>query len=234
LLGCRLCEARVEKVSNNRPKTAIVLRPIGTPLPLGFLGLVVASTAFSAVQLAWVAPEQGRVAGLTVLALSVPLQALAAVLGFFSRDPIAGTGMAIQAGGWASIGLVTITTPPGASTPGLGVVLAATAVALLVPTVAGSSKPLAAAVLGMTGVRFAVTALAELTGLPGWQTAAGVVGLVVAVVALYAALAFELEGAHGHAVLPMWRRGPAAEAISAGTETQVSGAEHEPGVRRQL
>jgi uncharacterized protein len=212
----------------------VVLRPIGTPLPLGFIGLAVATTVVGAVQLGWLAPGQGTYAALSVLVLSVPLQAVASVFGFLCRDPAAGTGMALQSGGWAAIAVVTLTAPTGAHTPALGVALVAAALALTVPTVAAASKPLAAVVMGLTGLRFAVTAGAELTGAQPWQSLAGVLGLLLAAVALYAALAFELEGVRGNSVLPLWRTGGSADAMTDRLDEQVSGVAREAGVRRQL
>ena len=67
--------------------TRVVLRPLATPLPLGFLALVLATTAFAAVQLGWVLPADGRIAGLVAVAATVPLQLLASVIGFLARDP---------------------------------------------------------------------------------------------------------------------------------------------------
>lgn len=212
----------------------IVLRPIGTPLPLGFLGLTVATVAFSAVQLGWIPPDQGRTAALAALVFAVPLQLLAAVFGFLSRDPIAGTGMGVLAAAWAVTGAVTLVTAPGASSSGLGVVLLAGAAALVVPVVAGASKVAAAAVMAVAAARFAVTGIAELTGAVPWRHAAGIAGLALGLVALYAALAFELEGVRMHAVLPVLRRGPAADALRGDADTQVSGVAHEAGVRQQL
>lgn len=55
------------------PGTRVVLRPLATPLPLGFVGLVLATTVFSAVQLGWLPPDQGRVAAITAIAATVPL-----------------------------------------------------------------------------------------------------------------------------------------------------------------
>lgn len=71
----------------------VTLRPVGNPLPLGFLALAVTTTVFSAVQLGWLPAGQWTVAALTALLFAVPLQALAAVFGFLARDPVAGTGM---------------------------------------------------------------------------------------------------------------------------------------------
>jgi succinate-acetate transporter protein len=64
-----------------------------------------------------------------------------------------------------------------------------------------------------------VTGAYELTTADGWKTAAGVVGLVLCVLAVYAALAMALEDVLDRTVLPIGRRGP------------IDG---EPGVRPQL
>ncbi len=188
------------------PAEVVTLRPLATSLPLTFLALAVASVTFAAVELHWVPASQGRVAALVAVLLTAPLQGLACVLGFLSRDPVAGTGAGILAGTWAVTGVTTLLSPPGARSAGLGVVLLASALAITVPVAAGWSKPLAAAVMGLTGARFAVTALSELSSSPGWRTAAGLLGLLLSSVALYAALAFELEGVHGRPILPVGRR----------------------------
>ncbi|MGY1650666.1 hypothetical protein [Geodermatophilus sp. SYSU D01119] len=99
--------------------TRVVLRPVATPLPLGFPALALATTALAAVQLGWVPPPGGRVAALTALAATVPLQLLASVVGFPARDPVAATGTGVLAGTWGVVGLTTYTSPPGAvSAPG--------------------------------------------------------------------------------------------------------------------
>ena len=37
----------------------VVLRPLATPLPLGFLALLLATVPLSAVQLGWIPPTEG-------------------------------------------------------------------------------------------------------------------------------------------------------------------------------
>ena len=123
--------------------TRIVVRPLGTPLPLGFLGLCVATFAFAGLQLGWVPAQQGSVIAWAVLGLTVPAQLLAAVFGFPARDSVAGTGMGVLAGTWAAVTVVTLQSPPGADSDGLGLVLLASAAALLVPAIAALSKPVA-------------------------------------------------------------------------------------------
>ncbi|MGY1744287.1 hypothetical protein [Blastococcus sp. SYSU D00695] len=211
-----------------------MLRPIATPLPLGFLALVFATTAFAAVQLGWVPPAEGRVAALVVIAATAPLQLLASVVGFVARDPAGATGMGVLAGTWAIVGLATLSAPPGTASDGLGVVLLTAGVAMAVPAAAAAEKAVAAAVMGLAGLRFAVTGVYHLTASPDWQRAAGWTGLVLAVVALYAALALELEGARGRAVLPVGRRGTAAAATRGDGPLAPADLAAEPGVRPQL
>jgi uncharacterized protein len=212
----------------------VVLRPIGTPLPLGFLGLFVATTAFSALQLAWLPAAQGSTVALAVLGLTVPVQLVACVFGFLARDPVAGTGMGVLAGTWAAAALATLTSPPGANSPGLGVVLLGSGAAMLVPAVAARAKLVPATVMLTSAVRYAVTGVAEISGSTAWLTAAGVTGLVLGALSLYAALALELESTEGRAVLPLLRRGSARLATHGTAEEQLEGVEQEPGVRRQL
>ncbi len=212
----------------------VVVRPLGTPLPLGFLGLLVATVGFSALQLQWLPPEQGRAVALGVLAFTVPAQLVSAVLGFLARDPVAGTGMGVLAGTWAAAGLVTLTGAPGASSAGLGTLFLAAALAMLVPAVAASAKLAAAGVMVLTAVRFALTGVAEITGSDGWSAAAGTAGLVLAVAALYAAAAFELEDARHRTVLPTFRRGPGRPVMTGSLADELADVAHEAGVGRQL
>ena len=139
--------------------TRVVLRPLATPLPLGFLALVLATTAYSALQIGWIPAAQGRVAGLTAVV---------------------------------------------------------------------------AAVLAATAVRFAVTGVHELTASAGWQAAAGWTGLAVALLALYAALALELEGARRRTVLPLGRRGLARGSVAGEEALDAGELAREPGVRPRL
>jgi uncharacterized protein len=210
------------------PDARVVLRPVATPLPLGFLALLLATTVFSAVQLGWVAPDQGRVAAITAVAATVPLQFAVAVLGFLARDPVAVTGMGLLAGTWAVVGFTTLTSVPGTVSPGLGVLLLTAGVGMLVPAAgAVSSKIAPALVMALAGCRFAVTGVYQLDGSAAWKAAAGWTGLVLAVVALYTALALQLEGGGERTVLPVGRRG-------AGRLPEDPELLREPGVRAQL
>jgi uncharacterized protein len=213
----------------------IIFRPIASPLPLGLLALAVATFTIAGVQLSWIPAAQAPDAGLAVLSFVVPLQAVSFIFGFLARDPAASTGMALQAGGWFSIGLVTYTSRPEQNSPALGLVLVGAATVLLVPAVTASlSKPLAALVMALTSVRFYLTGGYELSSAAGWKDAAGIAGLVLAVLALYAGLAFELEDSRRATLLPTLRRGAGRRALDGDLPDEVADVHHEAGVRRKL
>jgi succinate-acetate transporter protein len=214
--------------------TRVFLRPIATPLPMGFLALAVATSVFGALQLGWIPPSQGHVAGLAALVLTAPLQLVASVLGYLARDPVTATGMAILSGTWAVLGLGTLLSPPGATSGGLGVLLLVSAAAMLIPALVGVSKLAAAGVMALTAVRFGVTGWYELTGTATAETTAGAVGIALAVLAFYAALALELEGAWRHTILPVGRTGLAAKAAHGEQVFDSAELAREPGVRPRL
>jgi len=223
------------------PLARVFLRPLATPLPMGFLSLVVATTVYASIQLGWISPVEGAIAARVVLILCVPVFLLACVFGFLSRDPVAGTGMGMLAIGWGSIALATMTTHLPMPSPGESVILYSLAGILLVPVVASFGKPVAGLVMLLTATRFAVTATAGLAssyhwaGATGWADAAGWIGIALAAVAMYAAFAFELEGVAHKAVLPVPRIGSArTDAAHVDLDEQAPNLVREAGVRQQL
>lgn len=213
----------------------VFLRPVASPLALGFLALAAGSLTMAGKELSWIPMAQGPDAGLAVLAFTVPLQMVSFVYGFLARDTAAATGMGLQAGGWLAIGLLTFTSPPGHVSGALGLILLGAATAILVPALtAAQTKLAAAAVMALTSLRFFLTAAYELSGGSNWRAAAGIAGLVLAVAALYAGLAFELEDSRKATVLPTLRRGPARSALTEDLPAQAAAAVHEAGVRRRL
>jgi len=213
----------------------IALRPLGNPLPLGFLALAAGTSVLAGLQLGWFAEAEGRNVALILLAFVFPLQLLASIFGFLSRDVVAGTGMGVLAGTWLSIALVTLASPAGSTSAALGLLLLVSMVAMLVPAlVAAAGKLIASAVLGTAGLRFGITGVYELSALEGWQDLAGVVGLALAALAIYAALAMALEDARRRTVLPLLRRGSGRASMEEGLSAQVDRIEHEAGIREQL
>ncbi len=216
-------------------RAAVVLRPLGTPLPLGLTGLAIASLVFSGVDLGWIAVDQGHDAAEAVLVGALPLQTLACLFAFPARDGPTAASNALLAATWGAYCVVRLGSTEGATSPALGLQLIVAGSLLIGMAVAqGLGKPLIGAAVALAGGRFIVTGVHELTGGTGWQNAAGAVGLAVAALAAYAVVAHELEDARDREVLPTFRRGRGRRALEADEASQLDGVEHEAGVRGQL
>jgi succinate-acetate transporter protein len=213
----------------------IMLRPLANPLPLGFLALAAATLLLSGLQLGWLAVDQGTAVAVILAAFVFPLQLLTSVLSYLARDVVAGTGMGILAGAWLSIALVTLVSPPGSTSDALGLFLLIAGVAMWVPaSTAVAGKLVPAAVLGTAGLRFGLTGIYQLTGSSFWEHFAGIVGLFLCALGVYAALAMALEDARRETVLPLGRRGRGRESLEGGLDRQTLRIEGEAGVREQL
>ncbi|MBA3422349.1 MAG: hypothetical protein H0U12_10770 [Thermoleophilaceae bacterium] len=135
----------------------------------------------------------------------------------------------------AGDGAVFIISPPGSTSGALGLLLLVSAVALMLSGVAGTlNKLVPAAVLIVSGARFAATGIYELSALEPWQDAAGAIGLGLTALALYTAFALELEDAKGSTVLPLLRRGAGRRALDGSLDAQLEDVESEAGVRKIL
>jgi uncharacterized protein len=121
---------------------------------------------------------------------------------------------------------------PGATSGTLGLLLVGAAGALGVSALAiASTKPLPWAIFAAAAVRFATAGIYQLSTASFWEHAAGLLGLLVTALAIYATLAFELEGQRERAVLPTFRRRRAAAAIRDGAGSDRDRLVTEPGVR---
>jgi succinate-acetate transporter protein len=227
--------ARVELTERLEDVARITLRPFASPMPLGFVGLAGATIPLAAMNLGWIPVSEGKTLALVMVAFVFPLQLLTSIFGVLARDGVAGTAMGILAGTWATVGLVMLTSQPGSTSEGLGLLLLVSAVAMLWPALgAWLSKIAVAVVLTLAALRFATSGIYQLTGSAQWERATGWIGLVLGVVALYAALAALLEGVSKKTILPMGRRQRGRAAVEGGFTEQVVDLTHEPGVRNQL
>lgn len=213
----------------------VVLRPIGHPLPLGFIGLAVATSVVAALHLGWIPKEEGANVAWVLIGFVFPTQLVSSVFGYLGRDTVAGTSMGVLAGTWLTIGLVLLRATPGSTSRTLGMLLFVACLAMLVPALAAfGGKVVPALVLSTTSLRFLVTGLSQWTGSPAWKSRSAIVGLFLGALALYAAMAVTLEDVLGHTVLPTLRRNRGATAVQGSLDDQFTGVEHQAGVRTQL
>ena len=215
------------------PAPRIFLRPIGSPLTLGTSGLAIASVVQSGLDLHWLALDQTHDVGLILVTVPFVLQIIACVFSYLARDGAAGAAVGVLSAGWLAMGLIQVTSVPGTRSGALGLMLLVAGAVLLASSLAvGVSKPLAGAVFMLAALRFITGGLYELGGSSFWQDAGGIIGLGVVGIAVYCVLAFELEGQLHRPVLPTFRRGRGAAAITDDPASAIDGVVSEPGVRQ--
>ncbi len=213
----------------------VVLRPVASPLALGFYGVAGSSLTLSGLELGWIPHGEQLEAGLIVVLFTALPQFVGALIAFFARDALAATTMGVLAAAWGVDGMVLAVAAPSSTNRALGTVLLIAGLAALVSAgQAANVKLVQAAVVGATGSRFVLTAIYQLDGGAGIRTASGVAGLVVTAMAIYAAAALGLEEAKHRAVLPTGRHDEGAKAMTRDLAGQTEGLAREPGVRAGL
>lgn len=215
--------------------TRIVLRPLASPLPLGFFAFGMGSLLLSGFQFGLIPPSEAKILALLFGLFVFPLQALAAVLSFLCREPLGATALGMISASWLAGSAVIYTSPPASTTISFGIFYIMLSLMLLLLGIAGlQGKPLISAIILFATVRYAFNGLYELTALPWTQTTSGVTGCAICLFALYVGLALVLEDIMHRPVLPFGRRGEALEAIEGDLGQQVGPIEKEAGVRKQL
>lgn len=215
--------------------TRIMLRPMASSLPLGFLAFGAGTILLTALELRWVPQQQGAALMVMVLAFVAPLEALSGIFAFVSRDVGAATALTLLSAAWAATSLTVLRLPPGGRSTALGIfLLTLGTMMLLLSAAALKAKPLFAALLAMGACRFALTGAFEVTGARALEAASGWLGLPLVAFSLYGGLALLLEDNAQRTVLPLGRRGRARTSLEGGLLGQIEHAEREAGVRRQL
>jgi hypothetical protein len=97
-----------------RAMTRIVLRPIGSPLPLGFFTVAIDNVLVSTLQWGVLPRADRRSVALIVLPAFV-VQAVVGIFAIGARDSIAGTLMLSFATTWLVDALILYLNPPGAA-----------------------------------------------------------------------------------------------------------------------
>ncbi len=215
--------------------TRIVLRPLASPLPLGFFAFGMGSILQSALQFGLI--PQGEVPYLALVfgVFVFPLELLAAILAFPARETVGATTLSIIAFSWLGTAFVTYASAPDPASPTLGVLYLSIALMLiLLGGVGVLGKPLLATVMFLAFFRYGLNGLFELTEISLLQPVSGVFGCLIFALSLYGGLALSLEDVQHRTVLPFGRRGEARSAIKGDLDEQVGPVAKEAGVRKQL
>jgi succinate-acetate transporter protein len=215
-----------------RAMTRIVLRPIGSPLPLGFFTVAIDNVTVSALQWGLLPAADRRAVALIVFPAFI-VQAIVGVFALGARDSIAGTLMLSFATTWLADALIFYANPPGAG-PALGMFYIVFAVFIALMLVSALLKRALAAVLLVAAPRFLVAGIADVTGSHLVAQAGAVLGFLLAAVAMYTAFALLMEDSRGHEVLPNGRLGAARQATHGTLADELRDIERQAGVRRTL
>ncbi|CAL9652295.1 hypothetical protein SUDANB120_06663 (plasmid) [Streptomyces sp. enrichment culture] len=215
-----------------RAMTRINLRPMASPMPLGFFTVAIASVMTGCLQLGVFDESERRAVALCVLP-AFALQFLVSILAFSARDVVAATLMGVFAGSWLAYALVMGTGAAGGPRV-LGVFnLAFLVLGALMAAVTRPKRALWIVIVASLP-RWAATGLGGLTGSEALTRTAGALGLAVALAAAYAAFALMLEDMRSEEVLPIGRSGPAHHAVEGDLAVQLRNLERQAGVRRTL
>ena len=216
------------------PPVQITLRPLASPLPIGFFAFAVGSFLFSTLEVGWVSPTQLPELATIMIVFVAPIQWIASMFAFWARDPGGATALGLLGMTWAVVGVTGLTSPTPRSAM-LGVfMLCMSAVIAAFAVVSVFGKPVMSAVGALAGARFLVTGVYQIEGWTGWEHTSGWIGLPLSAVAFYLALALMIEDAQHRTVLPLLRRGEARTAVESHLRDQVAAIEREAGVRGQL
>lgn len=128
--------------------TRVVLRPIASPLPLGFFAFGMGSVLQSVLQFGLI--PQADVQNLALLfgAFVFPLEILAALLAYFARESVGATILSIIAFSWLGTAVVTYASAPDPTSPTIGFLyLSIALILILLGAVGALGKPLLATVM---------------------------------------------------------------------------------------
>jgi uncharacterized protein len=217
-------------------QTRIMLRPVGSGLPLGFFSFGIGMLLIGSQAIGWIPVAEQKDVGLLLASFVFPLELVAMIFAFLARDTLGATTLGLFTTSWLALGLSNLNAPPGSTSVTLGIYLFGFATAAgILALLSSMGKPFFTVLLSVATARMVLDGLYEV-GAAGRHTlhAAGWCGIVLAGLAMYGGAALALEDAKQGAVLPLFRRGQAASALDDGYETHLQRLESEPGVRPQL
>jgi len=215
-------------------QTRIVLRPIGSGLPLGFFSFGIGMLLLACAGIGWIPVDEQKDLGMILIAFVFPLELLATVMVFLARDTLGATTLGLFATSWLALGWSDYASPPGQTSVTLGIYLFGFATTvLLLALMATQGKPFFSVLLVAAAARMVLTGVYEVGGSQRWYEIAGGLGLAISALALYGGTALGLEDVRQRELLLLFRRGGADEAF-AGFDAQLERLEAEAGVRQQL
>jgi uncharacterized protein len=214
--------------------TRIMLRPIGSGLPLGFFAFAIGMLLLGCSAIGWIPLSEQKDVGMLLMSFVFPLELIATAVAFLARDTLGATTLGLFTTSWLALGWADHSSPPGSTSITLGIYLFGFATAaFLLALLSTGGKPFFSVLLAVAVARMVLSGLYEIGGSQEWLEISGGFAIGLAALAMYGGTALGLEDALQRELLPLFRRGSAQEAFE-GYDAQIERLEAEPGVRQQL
>lgn len=219
---------------NHADHTRIMLRPIGSGLPLGFFSFGIGMLLLGCSAIGWIPVLEQKNVGMMLMSFVFPLELIATIMAFLARDTLGATTLGLFTTSWLALGWADYASLPGVTSVTLGIYLFGFATAaFLLAVMSTLGKPFFSLLLGAATARMVLSGIWEVGGSHEWYKVSGGFGIALAALAMYGGAALGLEDARQGELLPLFRRGGAEQAFH-GYEEQLGRLEAEPGVRQQL
>jgi len=214
--------------------TRIMLRPIGSALPLGFFAFAIGMLLLGCSAIGWIPVSEQKDVGMLLIAFVFPLELIATIVAFLARDTLGATTLGLFTTSWLALGWADHSSPPGSTSITFGIYLFGFATAaFLLALLSTRGKPFFSVLLTVAVARMVLSGIYEIGGSHEWLAISGGFAIGLAALAMYGGTALGLEDALQRELLPLFRRGGAQEAFQ-GYDAQLERLEAEPGVRQQL
>src|SRR5207302_5111101 len=148
-----------------RDRTHIVLRPIGSALPLGFFSFGIGMLVLGTQAIGWIPVHEQKTAGMLLMSFVFPLELVATVFAFLARDTLGATTLGLFTTSWLALGWAELSSPPGKTSVTLGVYLFGfAATVLLLSSLSTLGKPFFSVLLLVAATRMVLSAVYEVGG----------------------------------------------------------------------
>jgi uncharacterized protein len=215
-------------------QTRIMLRPIGSSLPLGFFSFGIGMLLLGCSGIGWIPVGEQKNVGMMLMSFVFPLELIATIVAFLARDTLGATTLGLFTASWLALGWADYAAQPGSTSVTLGVYLFGFATAaLLLSLLSLQGKPFFSVLLAVAVARMVLSGVYEVGGAHEWYKISGGFGIALTALAMYGGTALALEDTRQRELLPLFRRGGADRAFR-GYDAQLERLEAEPGVRQQL
>src|SRR5919198_791588 len=145
-----------------RSQTTIVLRPIGSGLPLGFFSFGIGMLILGCQAIGWIPVGEQHDGGMILMAFVFPLELVATIFAFLARDTLGATTLGLFTTSWLTLGWTQLASPPGQTSVTVGIYLFGFATAvLLLATLSTLGKPFFSVLLSLAASRMILSGLYE-------------------------------------------------------------------------